>query len=223
MRAFFVYFIPCWLWQRSFQRDASGEPAGAADDSDAPAAARLQARAGLAPFDPALGRSRSSAQVRRSRPSRSRPEARARRRRRLRPWLRCPRSSASLLSLVVHAGSEAMLWLGRIFTHRVAMHAVAPPRTQRRALPLPVCRRLAVAPPLSPQLASQALLPRPTTARSHAMVRGTKPCHGAGESSAGAPCLASRLASRALALPSRRAGALSSDSNGALMLAFRPG
>ena len=50
----------------------------------------------------------------------------------------------------------------------------------------------------------------------------TKPCHGAGESSAGAPCLASRLASRALALPSRRAGALSSDSNGALLLAFRP-
>ena len=59
----------------------SDEAADAADDSDLPAAAMLQAST----FGSARGRSRSSAQVRHSRPSCSLPVARAHRRYRLQP------------------------------------------------------------------------------------------------------------------------------------------
>ena len=59
----------------------SVEPAGAADNSDVPAAAMFQARS----FGSARRSSRSSAQVRHSRPSCSRPVARAHRRYRLQP------------------------------------------------------------------------------------------------------------------------------------------
>ena len=62
-------------------RLGSDEPAGAADDSDVPAAAMLQARS----FGSARGSSRSSVQVRHSRPSCSRPLTRAHRRYRLQP------------------------------------------------------------------------------------------------------------------------------------------
>ena len=48
--------------------------------------------------------------------SRSRPAARARRRCRLLPRLCCPRSARTPLSLVLHPGSEAMLWFGRVLT-----------------------------------------------------------------------------------------------------------
>ena len=58
----------------------STEPAGAADNSDVPAAAIFQARS----FGSARGSSRSSGQVRHSRPSCSRPVARVHRRYRLR-------------------------------------------------------------------------------------------------------------------------------------------
>ena len=59
----------------------SDEPAGAADNSDVPAAAMLQARS----FGSARGSSRSSAQVLHSLPSCSRPVALAHRRYRLQP------------------------------------------------------------------------------------------------------------------------------------------
>ena len=85
-----------------------------------------------------------------------RPVARARRRWRLRPYRRCLRSATTPRSrsagLVVHQGSEAMLWFGRIRTRarRLAMCAAAqyPPRP----LPAPSRRPLRPAPepPLRP-------------------------------------------------------------------------
>ena len=95
----------------------SDEPASAADNSDVPAAAMFQASS----FGSARGSSRSSAQVRHSRPSCSQPVARAHRRYRLQPLLLCPHSAGIPPSLSAQPSSEAtMVWTD---THAVSCHA----------------------------------------------------------------------------------------------------